>query len=397
MKLKNSLFMRLICAIVGGIILGTIAKFVQMPVIISIGATFNSLFGNFLNFCIPLIIVGFVTVGIAGLGESAGKALGMTVAMAYISTLISGTFAYVVDTSLFPVFIKEGSIVFGNAMNPEEALQKALLTVDMPPLMGVMTALLLAFVFGIGIAVTHSSALKRGFAEVQTIIEMLVADIIIPLLPLHVFGIFANMTYAGTIVRIMAVFLRVFIIILIMHCIILLFQYTLAGIRSGKHPIKLLKNMIPAYFTAIGTQSSAATIPVTVNCAKNNGVSDEIAAFVCSVCATIHLSGSTITLTSCAIAMMMLNGMPVTFGEMFPFIIMLGVIMVAAPGVPGGAVMSALGILASMLHFNESMLSLMIVLYIAQDSFGTACNVTGDGAIAVFIDSIVKGKEAKKS
>jgi len=395
MKLKIGLLPRLIIAIIAGILIGWLSKYFNMPVLVRLGATFNNIFGNFLNFAIPLIIIGFVTAGIAELGEGAGKTLGITVVVAYASTLIAGTFAYFVDTSFFPMFLKAGSIVFENAANPEEALQKALFTVNMPPLMDVMTALLVAFVFGIGIAVTRSSALKKGFIEVQAIIEMLVADLIIPLLPFHVLGIFANMTYAGTVVKIMSVFMRVFVIILIMHCAILLFQYTVAGLKAGKNPLKLMKNMIPAYLTAIGTQSSAATIPVTVGCTKNNGVSDKIAEFVCPLCATIHLSGSTITLTSCAIAMMMLNGMPVTFGQMFPFIMMLGIIMVAAPGVPGGAVMSALGILASMLHFNESMLSLMIALYIAQDSFGTACNCTGDGAIAVFIDSIVKKQETK--
>jgi len=155
----------------------------------------------------------------------------------------------------------------------------------------------------------------------------------------------------------------------------------------------MLRNMVPAYMTAIGTQSSAATIPVTVDCTKKNGVSKKIAEFVCPLCATIHLSGSTITLTSCSIAIMMLNGWEISIVKMLPFIMMLGVTMVAAPGVPGGAVMAALGILESMLGFNEAMLTLMIALYIAQDSFGTACNVTGDGAIAVLMDAVTGGRD----
>ena len=169
----------------------------------------------------------------------------------------------------------------------------------------------------------------------------------------------------------------------------------LAGTVAKKNPISLIKNMLPAYTTAIGTQSSAATIPVTVECTKKNGVSDAIAEFVCPLCATIHLSGSTITLTSCSIAVMMMLGQEVTFGQMFPFILMLGITMVAAPGVPGGAVMAALGILESMLGFSADMLGLMIALYIAQDCFGTACNVTGDGAIAVFMDAITPKKSTK--
>ena len=396
-KFHIGLLPRLIIAIVLGVVVGTMAKSAGMPLIIQIGATFNSIFGNFLGFCIPLIIIGFVVSGIAELGEGAGKTLGLTVLIAYASTLFAGLLAYFVDVSVFPSFLKVGSIVLEDAQNAEETMLKGLFSIDMPPLMGVMTALLISFIFGIGIAVTHSTSLKNGFSEVQHIIEKLVAGVLIPLLPLHVYGIFANMTYAGTVMDIMSVFIRVFVIIILLHVAVILIQYTIAGTVAGRNPIKLIRRMLPAYFTAIGTQSSAATIPVTVACTKNNDVSDRIAEFVCPLCATIHLSGSTITLTSCSIALMMLNGMDVTLSGLFPFILMLGITMVAAPGVPGGAVMAALGILSSMLGFNDSMLNLMIALYIAQDSFGTACNVTGDGAIAVFMDAITHGKQERES
>lgn len=396
-KFHIGLLPRLIIAIVLGVVVGTMAKSAGMPLIIQIGATFNSIFGNFLGFCIPLIIIGFVVSGIAELGDGAGKTLGLTVLIAYASTLFAGLLAYFVDVSVFPSFLKVGSIVLEDAQNAEETMLKGLFSIDMPPLMGVMTALLLSFIFGIGIAVTHSTSLKNGFSEVQHIIEKLVAGVLIPLLPLHVYGIFANMTYAGTVMDIMSVFIRVFAIIILLHVAVILIQYTIAGTVAGRNPIKLVRRMLPAYFTAIGTQSSAATIPVTVACTKSNDVSDRIAEFVCPLCATIHLSGSTITLTSCSIALMMLNGMDVTLGGLFPFILMLGITMVAAPGVPGGAVMAALGILSSMLGFNDSMLNLMIALYIAQDSFGTACNVTGDGAIAVFMDAITHSKQERES
>lgn len=396
-KFHIGLLPRLIIAIVLGVVVGTMAKSAGMPLIIQIGATFNSIFGNFLGFCIPLIIIGFVVSGIAELGDGAGKTLGLTVLIAYASTLFAGLLAYFVDVSVFPSFLKVGSIVLEDAQNAEETMLKGLFSIDMPPLMGVMTALLISFIFGIGIAVTHSTSLKNGFSEVQHIIEKLVAGVLIPLLPLHVYGIFANMTYAGTVMDIMSVFIRVFVIIILLHVAVILIQYTIAGTVAGRNPIKLIRRMLPAYFTAIGTQSSAATIPVTVACTKNNDVSDRIAEFVCPLCATIHLSGSTITLTSCSIALMMLNGMDVTLSGLFPFILMLGITMVAAPGVPGGAVMAALGILSSMLGFNDSMLNLMIALYIAQDSFGTACNVTGDGAIAVFMDAITHGKQERES
>ena len=393
-KIKIGLLPRLIIAIILGVIIGNIAKSANLPIIIQLGATFNSIFGNFLGFAIPLIIIGFVVPGIADLGEGAGKTLALTALTAYVSTIIAGSFAFAVDKTIFPSFLKVGSIVLDNAANAEETMLSGLFTIEMPAIMGVMSALLISFIMGLGISVTKNQPLKDVFHGFQDIIVKLVTNIIIPLLPFHVYGIFANMTYAGTVMEIMSVFIKVFVIIIIMHILIIVFQYFVAGTLAKKNPFKLIKNMLPAYFTAIGTQSSAATIPVTIESTKKNGVSDMIAEFVCPLCATIHLSGSTITLTSCAIAIMMLNGGEISFRKMFPFILMLGVTMVAAPGVPGGAVMAALGILESMLGFNEAMLALMIALYIAQDSFGTACNVTGDGAIAVFMDAIT-GKKNK--
>lgn len=395
-KFKIGLLPRLVIAIVLGIIIGFAAKSADLPIIIRIGATFNSIFGNFLSFCIPLIIIGFVVPGIADLGSGAGKTLALTAGIAYISTLIAGGTALLVDTAIFPSFLKVGSIVMDNAANAEETTLAGLFTIDMPAIMGVMSALLISFILGLGISVTQNKPLRDVFNGFQDIITGLVTNIIIPLLPFHVYGIFANLTYAGTVVEIMTVFIKVFGIIILLHIAILLFQFTVAGAFAKKNPIALIRNMLPAYFTAIGTQSSAATIPVTVNCTIKNGVTKRIAEFVCPLCATIHLSGSTITLTSCSIAIMMLNGWEISFAKMIPFIMMLGITMVAAPGVPGGAVMAALGVLESMLGFNEPMLALMIALYIAQDSFGTACNVTGDGAIAVLMDAITGQENTAK-
>ncbi|MEA5084724.1 MAG: dicarboxylate/amino acid:cation symporter [Lachnospiraceae bacterium] len=391
-KKKIGLLPKLIIAIILGIVIGNIAKSINQPIIIQLGATFNGIFGNFLGFSIPLIIIGFVVPGIAELGEGAGKTLALTAGIAYLSTIFAGSLAFFVDKAVFPTFLQVGSIVLNNAANAEETMLSGLFKIEMPAVMGVMSALLLSFLLGLGISVTKNQPLKDVFNGFQAIIVKLVEGIIIPLLPFHVYGIFANLTYAGTVVEIMSVFIKVFGIIILLHVIVILVQYFIAGTFSKKNPITLIKNMVPAYFTAIGTQSSAATIPVTVQCTKKNGVSDKIAEFVCPLCATIHLSGSTITLTSCAIAIMLLNGWQVSFMGLLPFILMLGVTMVAAPGVPGGAVMAALGILESMLGFNEPMLALMIALYIAQDSFGTACNVTGDGAIAVLMDALTKNE-----
>lgn len=387
---KIGLLPRLIIAIIIGILIGAFLP----EWVVGILATFNSIFGAFLSFAIPLIIVGFVAPGIGDLGDGAGRLLGITAGIAYVSQLLAGSLAFFTATSLFPAFLKVGGLAT-DATNPEEALVAPFFTIDMPPVFGVMTALLIAFTLGLGMAAVKGDGLKKVMHEFQIIIDLLISKIIIPLLPFHIAGIFANMTFAGQVVTILSVFSRVFLIVIALHLLTLVVQFTIAGSYAGANPFRLLRNMIPAYLTAIGTQSSAATIPVTLAQTKKNGVKDDIADFVIPLCATIHLSGSTITLTSCAIAIMMLNGVSTSFLQVLPFILMLGITMVAAPGVPGGAVMAALGLLESMLGFSQPMLSLMIALYIAQDSFGTATNVTGDAAIAVIVNKINGNKLAK--
>ena len=380
---KLGLLPKLILGLIAGIIIGKIG-FVPL---LRIMMTFNGLFGNFLQFVIPLIILGFVAPGIGDLGKKAGKLLAVTTVLAYGSTIVSGSLAFFTNSILLRKILPAG-VALAEGSHPEAGLLTGYLTVDMPPIMGVMTALLMAFIIGIGIAVVEGTTLKNFMNEIQTIVEKIITNIIIPFLPLYIAGIFANMTYAGEIVKIMSVFAKVFGIIIILHFVILLIQYTIAGTLAGANPLLLIRKMLPAYFTAIGTQSSAATIPVTLNQTKENGVNEGIADFTIPLCATIHLSGSTITLVSCSMAVMMLHGMPITFSGMFGFILMLGVTMVAAPGVPGGAVMAALGLLESMLGFGPELTSLMIALYLTQDSFGTACNVTGDGAIAIMVNKV---------
>ena len=394
MKKKSlGLLPKLLIAIILGIAMGFAAQYMGSAgeCVIRLGATYNSIFGNFINFCIPLIILGFVVPGIAELGSGAGKTLAVTVLAAYLSTIVAGSLAYAVDMGLFPHLVEAGMFTT-SAENAEETVVSSFFNIEMPPIMGVMSALIMAFILGLGIALCRAGSLKGVFDDFGSIMTRVVERIIIPLLPIHVYGIFAKLAYAGTIVELMTSFLKVFVVVIALHIVILLLQYTAAGAVSHRNPFALLRTMLPAYTTAIGTQSSAATIPVTVDCAKRNGVQESIAQFVCPLCATIHLSGSTITLTSCSIAVMMMLGQGISFGQMFPFILMLGVTMVAAPGVPGGAVMAALGILESMLGFDADMQGLMIALYIAQDSFGTACNVTGDGAIAVFMDALSRRK-----
>lgn len=379
---KLSLLPRIILAIGLGIGIG----FISPEWLIQLFATFNGLFGNFLGFAIPLIIIGFIAPGIGTMGRGAGKLLGITTSIAYASTVLAGFFAFLAASTLYPTLLKNQS--FKELENPEESLLAPFFKVDMPPVMGVMTALLLAFTIGLGLAALKSDALQNVMNDFRSIIEMLINKIIIPLLPIHIFGIFANMTHAGQVGDIMAVFAKVFVMIIALHIIYLLVQYSAAGTVAKKNPIKLIKEMLPAYFTALGTQSSASTIPVTLKHAKKLGAREKVAEFSVPLLATIHLSGSTITLVSCAIAVMVLQGQTASFMTIMPFILMLGITMVAAPGVPGGAVMAALGLLETMLGFSPTMLSLMIALYLAQDSFGTACNVTGDGAITVLTDKL---------
>lgn len=379
--MKNlGLIPKLIIAIILGLLIGTF-----MPKeIVSILATFNSIFGNFLGFIIPLIILGFVVCGIADLGGAAGKMLGLTTLLAYGSTLISGFLAFFISSKIFPSFIK-ASISF-DANNPEQSLLPPIFKIDMPPVMSVMSALILAFLLGLGIASIKGKTLYNMCFEFQEIIQKVIKNIIIPLIPIHILGIFANMTYAGEVKSIFSVFWKVFLIIILIQFGIILFQFTVAVALNKKNIFKLLRNQVSGYLTALGTQSSAATIPVNLDVAEKNGVSKGVREFVIPLCATIHLSGSTITLTCCSIAVMLLNNMPFSFTTFAGFIAMLGITMVAAPGVPGGAVMAALGVLQSNLGFSEAQLALMIALYIAQDSFGTACNISGDNAIALIVD-----------
>lgn len=377
---KIGLLPRIIVAIALGIIIGLIAP----NAIIRLFATFNMLFGNFLQFMIPLIIIGFIAPGIGMMGKGAGKMLAVTTGFAYTSTIAAGLLAFFTAKTLYPSLLTNQAQE--SFSNPEEALLPSFFQMDMPPVMEVMTALLLAFTIGLGLTAIKGNALQNMMNDFKDIIEKVINVVIIPLLPIHILGIFANMTQGGQIASIISVFAKVFALIILLHLTMLFIQYSIAGSASRKNPLKLMKTMLPAYFTALGTQSSASTIPVTVAQTKKLGVKEKVADFSVPLLATIHLSGSTITLVCCAMAVMVLQGGTASLSAMLPFILMLGVTMIAAPGVPGGAVMAALGLLETMLGFSDAMLAIMIALYLAQDSFGTACNVTGDGAITLLAD-----------
>ena len=382
-KLHIGLLPRIIIAIALGILLGNFPPGGMVRFFV----TFNGIFSEFLNFSIPLIIVGLVTVAIADIGKGAGKLLLITALIAYGATLFSGFLSYFTGVTVFPYLIESGV--------PLEEVSEAqgilpFFSVAIPPLMKVMTALVLAFMLGLGLAQLKNDTLKNAARDFQEIIIRMISAVILPLLPIYIFGIFLNMTHSGQVFSVLMVFIKIIGVIFLLHIFLLVFQYCIAALFVRKNPFKLLGRMMPAYFTALGTQSSAATIPVTLEQTKKNGVSSDIAGFVIPLCATIHLSGSTLKIVACALALMMMQGIPFDFPLFAGFIFMLGITMVAAPGVPGGAIMASLGILQSMLGFDESAQALMIALYIAMDSFGTACNVTGDGAIALVVDKIYK-------
>ncbi|SNY49004.1 Na+/H+-dicarboxylate symporter [Arsukibacterium tuosuense] len=375
-----ALILKLIAGIVLGMLLGLYAPHWLTQILI----TFKALFGQLLFFTIPLLILFFITSGIAALPQKSGKLLGRTLGIAYLSTILAGTLAFLVAAIVVPMLAPAAAATSTGVV----ADLTPYIEMNIPPAFGIMTALALAFIFGLGIAATQAQQLKQLSDQGRDIIQLLLLKVIIPLLPFYIAGVFAQLAAAGTVFDTLQTFGIVLILALVLHWLWIIILYSIAGIKAGKSPLLLIKNMLPAYFTALGTMSSAATIPVSLQATKANGVKPNIADFTVPLCATTHLAGSTITIVSCAVAVMVMqNGLEIpSLLTMLPFILTLGVVMLAAPGVPGGAVMSAVGLLGSMLGFGEAAVAMMIALYMAQDSFGTACNVTGDGAIAVLVD-----------
>jgi Na+/H+-dicarboxylate symporter len=385
---KMGLVPRLIIAIVVGIILGSYAPEPLNRFIV----TLSTLFSSFLKFIIPLMILSFVTMGIADLTQGAGKLLLITAAIAYVSTLIAGTCAYFVAVNLFPHFIT-GALLDAIAKTASNASLSVYFSLPIPPLLDVMSAVVTAFFVGICISSMRGKeihdALYNVFSEFSIIINAVLHNVIIPLLPLYICGTFIDLTVTGQTFSILQVLWKVFLTVIILHLICLSCQFTISGAVSKKSPVFLAKNQIPGYLSAIGTQSSAATIPVNLKCAEADGVSREIRNFVIPLCANIHMAGSMITITSCVTAVLLIYKMPISLGVILPFILTLGIAMMASPGAPGGSIMTALPFLPIVgIASDSGIASLLIALYITQDSFGTACNVSGDNAISVIIETI---------
>ncbi len=385
------------------IVLGIIAGPLVPEWFGNVSMTYNSIFSGLLGFVVPLIILGLVMPAIAELGQGAGKLLGITAAIAYGSTILAGLFAYFVSTAVFGPALKgtelsalgEGG---GSGLTPYFLLSNsptgAATEIVLEPVIGVMGALVLAIILGIGMTAIPKSTMLRVAVEFRTIIEGVIRAIIVPALPFFIFGIFLDLSRSGEAVKVLGTFVVVVITSFALTIVVLLLQYSIAGAIGKVNPLKALWGMRDAYATALGTSSSAATIPVTLASTKKNGVSDSVAGFVVPLCATIHLSGSMVKITCFSVAILLLSGGDISFGAYLPFLLMLGVMMIAAPGVPGGAIAAAAGLLVQMLGFGELEVGLMFATYIALDSFGTATNVTGDGAIAIIMNKITKGRIA---
>lgn len=387
---KIPLVIRVLIAIVLGIVFGL---FLPEPAV-RIFTTFNGIFSNLLGFIIPLLIVGLIVPAIAELGKGAGKLLVATTAVACASTFIAGFFSWGVSMAIFPTMLAGSDVT--SLADPEQGLATPFFEIEIPPMFAIMTALTFAFVFGIALTALNLPTLQSVFVDFRKVIVLFIEKVIVPLLPVFIFGIFLNMTFAGQVWAILSAFLGVTLVVIGMTLVFIVAWFLIGGAIGGHNPFTLLKNMLPAYATALGTSSSAATIPVTLRCAIKAGISEPIASFVIPLCATIHLAGSTIKITGFSLAVMILFGIEINPLVFVGFIFMLGITMVAAPGVPGGAIYAASGLLATMLGFSDAQVGLMIATYIAIDSVGTATNVTCDGGIAAIMDRFAKGRDAKE-
>ena len=399
MKREIGLVPKLIIAIILGILIGQYAPLGFCSLVV----TLSGIFSNFLKFVIPLMILAYVTMGIADLSQGAGKLLLFTVILAYGSTLIGGTISYLVSINLFPSFMSQDAMAQIQATADQSVA--SFFSISIPPMFDTLSAVVLAFILGLCLSTMRGkeigSTLYEGIKDFSGIIDKVLHKVIIPLLPLYILGTFVDMTRSGKTFAILSILWKVFIVVIIMHLCYLFVQFIVAGTIAKKNPFTLMKNQIPGYTTALGTQSSAATIPVNLECAKHDGITEQIRNFVVPLCANIHMCGSMITITACATAVCLMNGIPISLSTVVPFIMTLGIAMVASPGAPGGSIMTALPfpymIFAKELGDpNGPICAIMVALYITQDSFGTACNVSGDNAIGVVVNEFYTRMIAKE-
>lgn len=376
--MKLGLIPKLLVGIAAGILLGF---FAPMPLVKAV-ATIGYCLGQYIKFIIPLIVIAFVGAGIASFGKQAGKILTLTLVLAYVSTILAELLTYSVGVLALPSLkIPMGALTKGTAITPY-------LKIDAPPVMGVMSALLLAIILGIGATWLERKSLLNFLTDFSLLIMRLLKGALIPVLPYFIATVFCELTAKGQLIPTAKAFGTVLAMIIPLQWTWLLVLFSVAGIYHKRNPFPVLRTMLPAYFTACGTMSSAATLPVALDCARKvSWLRREVVDFCIPLCNIAHLPGAAMAITLSSMTVMMLTqGQVPSLAVFLPFIILLGFIEVAAPGVPGGSITAALGILQTTLGFSDTGLALMIALFMIQDSFGTATNVTGDAAITMMVD-----------
>ncbi|WP_446784660.1 dicarboxylate/amino acid:cation symporter [Macellibacteroides fermentans] len=384
-KFFTSTIVQLLAGVIAGILLGTVANEQAMYVVVSV----KHILGQLIFFMVPLIILGFVAPSIARLKNNVGGMLGIALLLAYTSSVAGGLFAAFVGYEAIPFLHVDTA---GSTLKEIPAM---LFQLDIPPVMSVISALVLAFMLGISAVWIRSSVVQDLLESFQQMILLLVTRVLIPVLPFFIAANFCVLSYEGSIASQLPIFVSVILIAIVCHYIWLFVLYGLAGIYAGKNPLRVLKHYGPAYLTAVGTMSSAATLGVALQCAgKSDVLRKDVTDFSIPLFANVHLCGSVITEVFFVMTVsQVLYGVIPPLATMITFVFLLGIFAIAAPGVPGGTVMASLGIVLSVLGFDEAGTALLLTIFALQDSFGTACNVTGDGALSLALTGYANKKE----
>lgn len=378
-KIRIGILPKLFLAIGLGVALGLVAP----DCVIRATNCWRDLFGQFIKFFVPFIIVGLVTPAIADTGRDAGRLLAVTLGVAYASTLLSGYFAYGVSRTVMPAILEPG-VLCGTAVKTFPSY----FTLKIPPLMDVTTALATSFMLGLGIVAVRADVLTRAASELREVVTLTIAKVFVPLLPTYILAVMADLTASGKFAAVGGGCVKIMLTAFVVTTAVLLLQYLVAGAIARRNPLRALWTMLPAYLVGWGCCSSAATLPYTLRQAKKNGVSSETADLVIPLCANVHLAGSMANMVVYAAGLLVLMGEGVTFGAFTEYILMISVIAVASPGVPGGVVLASAAIAETALGFTPERYAIMIAVYMALDGMGTACNLTGDGAIALIVDTL---------
>ncbi len=386
-KILQSLPFRLLAGVVIGILAGLAAgETGYLDTFMNIVVTLKQVIGQVITFCVPLIVIGFIAPSITRLGKNASRMLGVALLIAYVSSVGAAFFAMFAGYGLIPHL----SIV--SSVEGLKELPEVIFQLEIPQIMSVMSALVFSILVGLGVTWTKADRTAEILEEFQQIVLQIVTKIIIPVLPVFIACTFCGLAYEGTITRQLPVFLKVIVIVMAGHYIWMALLYFLAGIYSGRNPVEVVKHYGPAYITAVGTMSSAATLAVALRCARKSSVlREDMVSFGIPLFANIHLCGSVLTEVFFVMTVsQILYGSIPSMGTMILFCLLLGIFAIGAPGVPGGTVMASLGLITGILLFNDTGTALMLTIFALQDSFGTACNVTGDGALTLMMTGYAK-------